>query len=96
MTEATEPVVQAAYLVKIFQDGGIQTVPLTEGVERTATAFDVYRSTKEINADLETQLVADKVARLVVSALTPKTPAEETKEKIVEALNDRGIETPSV
>lgn len=91
-----EPTVQAAYLVKLFADGSLQTVPMTEGVERIATAFDVFRSTSEINKDLETQLIADKVARLVVANLTPKTAAEETKEKIVEALNDRGIETPSV
>lgn len=87
---------QAAYVVTINSDGSISTesVGLDKGVARVATTFDIYQTSKELVSEIEQQLLADRVARRVVSALQPKDESAETRAKIIDALNERKKEAP--
>jgi acyl-CoA hydrolase len=91
-----EKKVQLAYTVGINLDGSIFTepVPASENVQRQATTFDIYQTSKELVSDIEAQLLADRVAKLVVANMQPKDAASEIKAKIIDALSDRGIDTP--
>ena len=90
-----EKKVQIAYTVGINLDGSIFTdpIPAGENVERQATTFDVYQTSKELVSDIESQLLADRIAKLVVAHMQPKDAASEIKAKIIDALSDRGIDT---
>jgi hypothetical protein len=85
---------QAAYTVYINDDNSITTSIIEEGVSRKANTFDIYQTSKELVSDIESQLLADRIARTVVAQLQPKDAAEEIKSKIINALSDRGIDTP--
>lgn len=88
--------IQAGYTVIINLDGTIKTEILTESelVARRASTFDIYQTSKELVSDIESQLLADRVARTVLANLHPKDSAAELKEKLLNALSDRGIDTP--
>jgi galactitol-specific phosphotransferase system IIB component len=90
--------IAAGYTVLIELDGTITThaLPADEQIERQATTMDIYATSKELATNVETFLLADRVAQAVVQALQPVNPTSEMKEKIREALSDRGIETPVV
>jgi len=90
--------VVAGYTVLIELDGTITThaLPADEQIQRQATTMDIYSTSKELATNVETFLLADRVAQAVVQALQPVNPSSEMKEKIREALSDRGIETPIV
>jgi galactitol-specific phosphotransferase system IIB component len=90
--------VTAGYTVFLELDGTITThaLPADEQIERQATTMDIYATSKELANNVETFLLADRVAQAVVQALQPVNPSSEMKEKIREALSDRGIETPVV
>ena len=85
---------QAAYAVFINDDGSISTEIITKDVQRPATNFDIYQTSKELVSDIESQLLADRIARTVIYALQPKDPDAEKRAKIIDALSDRGIDTP--
>jgi len=89
-------VVQTAYTVGIRLDGTIFTevIEPNEAVQRKATTFDIYQTSRELVSDIESQLLADRVARTVVASLQPKDNVAEFKEKLINALSDRGIDTP--
>lgn len=101
-TQSQVPTVNAAYVVILNDDGTLNTVSVKPGkpvyfdVVRASSTYDILTSSQELVSEIESQILADRVARNVVAALTPKTNAEETKEKVLDALNDRGIETPTV
>lgn len=88
------------YVTVINEDGTLQTLLLkaneefTIKVNRDATTYDVYNASKITAEDIEQQLLADRVARTVLVNLQPKDAAEEIKSKIINALSDRGIDTP--
>jgi capsular polysaccharide biosynthesis protein len=88
--------IQAGYTVIINEDGTIRTqvLPVDENTMRQATTFDIYQTSKELVSDIESQLLADRVARTVLANLQPKDSAAELKEKLLNALSDRGIDTP--
>ena len=88
--------IQAGYTVIINEDGTIRTqvLPVNENTMRQATTFDIYQTSKELVSDIESQLLADRVARTVLANLQPKDSAAELKEKLLNALSDRGIDTP--
>ena len=87
--------IQAGYTVIINEDGTIRTqvLPVDENTMRQATTFDIYQTSKELVSDIESQLLADRVARTVLANLQPKDSAAELKEKLLNALSDRGIDT---
>jgi len=93
---AEDNVVQTAYTVGIRLDGTIFTeiIEPSEVVQRKATTFDIYQTSRELVSDIESQLLADRVARSVVASLQPKDNVAEFKEKLINALSDRGIDTP--
>lgn len=95
MSEETKKI-QAGYTVIINLDGTIRTEILLESdlVARKASTFDIYQTSKELVSDIESQLLADRVARTVLANLQPKDSAAELKEKLLNALSDRGIDTP--
>lgn len=82
---------QAAYIVTINEDGSISTevVGTDAGVSRLATTFDIYQTSKELVAQIESQMLADMVARRVVEALQPADKSAEIRSKILDALNER-------
>lgn len=87
-----------SFVVTVLNDGSVTTTsePADEinRLNKTATSYDIYQACKEIVFDIENHLLADRVARLVVDRLQPKTAADEIKEKIINALNDRKQEAP--
>lgn len=91
-----ERINQCAFTVIVDAYGRIQTeaIDASATVSRKATTYDIYQSCKEIVSDVESHLLADRVAKLVLDKLQPKTAAEEIKEKIINALNDRKQDTP--
>jgi hypothetical protein len=66
----------------------------SEVIQRRATTFDIYQTSRELVSDIESQLLADRVARTVLANLQPKDNVAEFKEKLINALSDRGIDTP--
>lgn len=81
------------YMVIVDEEGRISTQVEEANEEnqlaRTATTFDIYQTSKELVSDIESHLLADRVAKIIVDKLQPKNAAEEIKEKIISALNDR-------
>ena len=86
--------VQAAFVVFINENGTISTEALKDEVQRVASTFDMYQASKELASDIESQLLADRVARTVIAALTPVDPMKAQRDKIKEALNERKSEAP--
>ena len=87
---------QAAYIVTINDDGTITTesVGIDKGVERVATTFDIYQSSKELVSEIDNQLLADRIAKAVSFYMQPRDPSAETRAKIIDALNERKQEAP--
>jgi hypothetical protein len=88
----------AGYTVVLELDGTISTQPFPadENFQRQASTIDIYNSAKDLTTNVESYLLAERVANMVIGALQPPTPTAEMAEKIKEALSDRGIETPVV
>ena len=91
MTEET-PQIQAAYSVVIKADGTLETIPVTEGVGRIASTYDIYQTSKQLVSEIDDFLLAERVAKAVVDALQPVNPSEQQRAKIAEALSERGID----
>lgn len=87
---------QAAYIVTINDDGSINTesVDTDKGVARKASTFDIYQSSKELVSEIESTLLADKVARRLAVLMQPKDESAEVRAKIIDALNERKQEAP--
>ena len=85
-----------AYTVFVNEDGSIQTqvAEPSDKVARKASTFDIYSTCRDLVSDIESQLLADRVAKTVVANLQPIDGAKELKERLLSALGDRGIETP--
>lgn len=91
MSEDT-PKIQAAYTVVVKIDGTLETIPVTEGVMRIASTYDIYQTSKQLVSEIDDFLLADRVAKAVVDALQPVPPSEQQRAKIAEALSERGID----
>lgn len=88
-----EPKFQYAFNIVVHEDGAVSTEVIGgDKVRRRATTFDIYQACKEIVADIESLLLADRVTKSVVAALT-MTQSDETKERLRSALTERGIDT---
>jgi hypothetical protein len=87
---------QAAYIVTLNDDGSISTesVDIDKGVERKATTYDIFQSSKELVSEIESQMLAERISRRVLAGLQPADPSAETRAKIIDALNERKQETP--
>ena len=85
-----------AYTVIVDKDGTIHTQVSepTEQVMRKATTFDIYSTSRDLTSDIESQLLADRVAQAVAEKMKPTDGAKELKERLISALSDRGIDTP--
>jgi hypothetical protein len=88
--------IDAAFTVEINLDGTLTTTvhPVDENTRRQATTYDIYGCSKELASDIESQLLADRVAKALMPIFQPKDDAAELKAKLLSALSDRGIETP--
>jgi hypothetical protein len=86
------PEYQFAFTIIAHEDGGVTTVTSTEGVKRKATTYDIFQACKEIVNDIESLMLADRVTKSVVAALT-QDPTDQVKEKLRSALSERGIDT---
>jgi hypothetical protein len=87
---------QVQFTVTVNDDGSISTAPVSadENVARQANTFDIYQAAKEIVSEIDNQLLADRIAKIVVARMQPVDASAEIKSKIIDALSDRGIETP--
>ncbi len=94
--EVSKPLVLAAYTVILNLDGTIQTelIEASETVQRQATTYDIYQTSKELVSDIESHLLADRVAERVIGALQPRDESADFKAKLINALTERGIDTP--
>ena len=88
--------VVAAFTVLLNEDGSIATKPVepSDTVARNATTFDIYQASKELVSEIENQLLAERIAKLVIANIQPIDPSAEIKSKIIDALSDRGITPP--
>jgi hypothetical protein len=90
--------VHAAYVVVLNEDGSLSTTfmkpgtPLFFEVERATTTYDVFSTSKEIATEIESQLMADRIAKTVISQIMPKDPEAEAKARIAQALAERKAE----
>lgn len=88
-----EPKFQYAFTIVVHEDGAVATeVISSDKVRRKATTFDIYQSCREIVGDIESLLLADRVTKSVLAALS-MTQSDETKERLRSALSERGIDT---
>ena len=83
-----------SFTVTVNEDGSISTTLHEEGVQRKATMFDVFTACRELVSNIEETMLADRIANLVAAKMQPQNAADEIKEKIINALNDRKQETP--
>ena len=85
-----------AYTVIVGTDGSVSTqvAEPSETVSRKANSFDIYTTCKDIAHDIDSQILADRVAKTVIANLRPQDSARELKERLISALSDRGIDTP--
>lgn len=93
--EQPEKRVLFSFIVTVENSGVIKTDFLDKNdyVERKATTFEIYQTCKEIVANIESQVMVDRVVEGVVQALKPKDESEEVRDSIRSALSDRGIDT---
>lgn len=93
--ESVSPVeVEFYYIMAVQKDGTIQTfreIP-AEGLEaeRPFNTLDIFKVSKEVVADIEAQLLADRVTQGVLSVLD--TRQQSVSEKVADALKARGVE----
>lgn len=89
--------VQYAYTVIVDSEGAIHTQVSepSDKVDRKANTFDIYSTCQDLVSDIESQLLADRVAKTVIAYLQPTDGAKELRERLLSALSDRGIETPN-
>lgn len=92
---AKKPILYA-FTISMGADGAITTdfYETSDVVERKATTFDVYSICKDIVSDIEAQMMASRVSQMIVEQLKPSDPSKEAKDRLLSALNDRGIDTP--
>jgi hypothetical protein len=79
----------AAFTVVMNEDGSLSTHIHDEDVQRKATTYDIFNCCRELVSDIESQMLANRIANVVVSKLQPQDAAAELKAKIIDALNDR-------
>lgn len=87
-----EPTIQCAFTIILHESGAMSTQIVEQGVQRLATTYDVYKACQEIVSDIESLMLADRVTKSVLAALTAN-PSDEAKERLRSALSERGIDT---
>lgn len=90
--------VSTYFVVLMNEDGTLTTwnsVPENLPTDsRPANNLDIYTASRQIVEEFQNQLLADRVARQVLSAIAPKTP--KVSDKVSEALKERGINPESI
>ena len=86
-----------AYSVFVGIDGAIHTQlsEPTNEIVRKATSFDVYSTSRDLIHDIESQMLANRITKVVVEAMKEADPKQEARERLINALSNRGIETPN-
>lgn len=96
MSETPAP--DTYFVVVVSADGGIATFNnVTEALpepNHRATNWDVFQAAKQIVAEYESSLLADRVAKTVLNALSPQP--DMTSDLIKDKLKERGINPESV
>jgi hypothetical protein len=89
---------EAAFLVVINTDGTLSTIPLPpesdalpadNKVKRLATTADIYAACREIASDIDSSLLAQKVASMVLSSMQPTDEVAAMKQRMAEKLQER-------
>lgn len=87
---------EAAFVVVINEDGTLSTIPLPpdnevmpDAAKRLATTADIYAACREIVSDIESSLLAQKIASLVASSIQPADEVAEMKKRMAEKLQER-------
>ena len=82
---------QASYIVTIEENGSVTTEVIRdrEKTQRDATTFDIYQTSKELVSDIDSHLLADRVAQRVIASMQPVDEAKELKERLINALTER-------
>jgi hypothetical protein len=88
-----DPDFQYAFTIVVHEDGAVSTEVIGgDKVRRRATTFDIYQACREIVGDIESLLLADRVTKSVLTALS-MNQSDETRERLRSALSERGIDT---
>lgn len=94
--EQEAPAVETAFIVAVNTDGTLLTVPLSPDsdvlpnkITRLAGTFDIYNSCREISTDIESTLLAQKIATQMVNLLKPEDAEMEMKRRMAEKLKER-------
>jgi hypothetical protein len=85
--------VEFFFIVAVEKDGTIQTyreMPESIEAERPFNTLDVFKVSKEIVSDIESQLLADRVINGVLTVLNSRE--QTVSEKVAHALKERGVE----
>jgi hypothetical protein len=85
--------VEFFFVVAVEKDGTIQTYrELPEGLEaeRPFNTLDIFKVSKEIVSDIESQLLADRVIGGVLQVLNQRE--QSVSDKVANALKERGVE----
>jgi hypothetical protein len=89
------PLVNAAYVVVVNEDGTMRTILLKAGevtqleTKRDATTYDVFTASKAMFEDIEQQLLAERISKAVIEELRPADEQSAFKERLIEALTAR-------
>ncbi|CAB4123697.1 hypothetical protein UFOVP46_76 [uncultured Caudovirales phage] len=91
--------IETYFLITVNTDGTLTSyaqIPtnLPEGI-RPANNMDIYEAAKQIVDEFTNQLLADRIVRAVVSAMTPP-PEEKVSDRLSALLEERGIKPESV
>jgi hypothetical protein len=86
--------IETYFLLTVNTDGTLTTYPEIpkEALEaqRVANNYDVYQAAKQVVEEFENQLLANRVAQVVLAALQPAAPAG-VPDTLKEKLKERGI-----
>lgn len=90
--------VETYFLIVINEDGTLTSyselpAELPEA-NRTANNYDVYQSAKQIVEEFDSNLLANKVAQVVLASLQPQGPSVPSAVK--DKLKERGIDPESI
>jgi hypothetical protein len=81
------------FIVEVKKDGTIQTHATWDGsleAERVPNTYDIFKVCKEITADIDSQLLTDRIVGGVLSILNQRE--QTVSDKVGEALKARGVE----
>lgn len=90
------PAVETAFIVVVNTDGTLLTIPISPDsdvlpnqLNRLAGTFDIFNACREIATDIESTLLAQKIATQMINLIKPEDSEAEMKRRMAEKLRER-------